>query len=488
MRFYEDLTQIQKNRLPQRAYYLPENPGGYTLLNGQWDFHYYEADFLEEETPDCWDTIPVPSCWQLHGYEHPNYTDIKYPYPVDMPYVPDENPLGVYRREFTVTEPQNRHYLVFEGVSSCLELYINGQFAGYSQGSHLQAEFDITELVRAGANQIVAKVRKWCSGSYLEDQDFFRFSGIFRDMYLLSRPQGHIRDIHIVTEENRILVDFEGSAKLSLFDGETLLDTCDASGGAVFAVEDPVQWNAEKPYLYDLVFEYAGEVLRQRVGFVTYSVSGEGAFCVNGVPVKLKGVNRHDTHATKGWYMSDEDLLLDLHQMKKLNINTIRTSHYPPPPKFLNMCDELGFYVMLETDLETHGFVFRMAEYNGYDMMKHPEAWPCSRPEWQEAFVERMQRAYHRDKNHCSIFSWSVGNESGHGPNHWEMIRFLRSVDSRRLVHSEDASRESKRYPEFYSRADLFSQMYTDRTVMEEYAKDESKPQPFFLCEYAHSF
>ncbi len=487
MRFYEDLTQLQKNRLPQRAYYLPENPNGVTLLNGRWDFCYYEADFLEEETPAHWDTIPVPSCWQLYGYDHPNYTDIKYPYPVDMPYVPDENPMGIYRRAFEITAPENRHYLVFEGVGSCLELYINGQFAGYSQGSHLQAEFDITELVHGGTNEVIAKVRKWCSGSYLEDQDFFRFSGIFRDVYLLSRPEGHIRDIHIVTEENRILVDFEGSAKVSLFDGETLLDSCDARGSAVFTVEKPVQWNAEKPYLYDLVFEYAGEILRQRVGFVTYSVNGEGAFCVNGVPVKLKGVNRHDTHPTKGWCESDEDLMLDLRQMKKLNINTIRTSHYPPTPKFLNMCDEMGFYVMLETDLETHGFTFRYAEYSHYDMVKHPEAWPCSRPEWQEAFVERMVRAYHRDKNHCSIFSWSVGNESGHGPNHYEMIRFLRSVDSRRLVHSEDASRESKRYPEFYDRADLYSQMYTDRPVMEEYAKDESKPLPFFLCEYAHS-
>ena len=188
MRFYEDLTQLQKNRLPQRAYYIPENEGAYTLLNGQWDFRYYEADFLEEKEITAWDTIPVPSCWQLHGYDRPNYTNSNYPYPVDMPYVPDENPMGVYRRDFAVENPENRHYLVFEGVSSNLELYVNGQFVGYSQGSHLQAEFDISGLVREGVNEITAKVRKWCSGSYLEDQDKFRTSGIFRDVYILKRP------------------------------------------------------------------------------------------------------------------------------------------------------------------------------------------------------------------------------------------------------------------------------------------------------------
>ena len=487
MRFYEDLTHLQKNRMPQRAYYIPENDGACTLLNGQWDFRYYPADYLEEETDDRWDTIPVPSCWQLLGYEHPNYANSSYPYPVDMPYVPNENPMGIYRREFTVEQPQNRHYLVFEGVSSCLELYINGSFAGYSQGSHLQAEFDITDLVVPGANMVLAKVRKWCSGSYLEDQDFFRFNGIFRDVYLLSRPQGHIRDISLVTEDNRICIGLEGEAQVSLYDGKTLLDSRFVREQGSFTVEKPVLWNAEQPYLYDLVFEQAGETIRQRVGFVRYSVNSDGAFCVNGVPVKLKGVNRHDTHPTKGWCMSEEDLLLDLKQMKKLNINTIRTSHYPPTPKFLSMCDEMGFYVMLETDLESHGFGYRLPDFPGYDMVEHPEAWPCSRPEWKDAFLDRMVRAYHRDKNHSCIFSWSTGNESGHGDNHYEMIKFLRSVDSHRLIHSEDCSRSSETYPEFYNRTDMYSRMYTSPAFLAEYAKDESRTLPFFLCEYSHA-
>jgi len=495
MRFYEDLTQRQKNRLPQRAYYIPENEGACLLLNGRWDFKYYDADFLEEARITRWDSIPVPSCWQLYGYEHPNYTNVYYPYPVDMPYVPDENPMGIYRRGFRAEADGMRRYIVFEGVSSGVELYINGQFAGYSQGSHLQAEFDITDLVHPGENELVAKVRKWCAESYLEDQDFFRFNGIFRDVYLLKRPHGHIRDIHIVTEDNRILVDFEGSADISLYDGQQLLCACKAEGSAEFTVENPVLWNAEKPYLYDLVFTYAGEIIRQRVGFVTYSVNEESAFCVNGVPVKLKGVNHHDTHPTKGWYETDADILHDLQQMKKLNINTIRTSHYPPTPKFLDLCDEMGFYVMLETDLETHGFVNRTPNAPGYDMVEEPDAWPCSRPEWRDTYVERMSRAYHRDKNHASIFSWSTGNESGHGPNHLAMIEFLRSVDSRRLVHAEDASRASEKYPAFYDSTDFYSRMYYPvgtkesfaKGTLEDYARDETKKLPFFLCEYAHA-
>ena len=282
MRFYEDLTQITKNRQPQRAYYIPENTGAYQLLNGTWKFRYYDADFLEEDSITQWDAIPVPSCWQLYGYERPNYTNVNYPYPVDPPYVPDENPMGVYMRTFSVENMQNRHYIVFEGVSSNLELYINGQYVGYSQGSHLQAEFDITDYVHAGTNEVLAKVRKWCSGSYLEDQDFFRFNGIFRDVYLLSRPEGHIRDIHIKTEDDRILVGFDGSAEVSLYDGDKLLDTCRAEGKAVFTVKEPVKWNAENPYLYDVVFSYRDEIIRQKIGFVVYNIDENSAFCVNG--------------------------------------------------------------------------------------------------------------------------------------------------------------------------------------------------------------
>ncbi len=485
MRFYEDLSQRKLNRMAPRSYYIPEGDG-YQLLNGIWDFCYYEADYMEEEVPKQWDSITVPSCWQLMGYDAPNYTNQNYPYPVDPPYLPDENPMGVYRREIEIKDIEKCHYLVFEGVSSDLELFVNGTRAGYTQGSHLQAEFDITPYVKEGYNTILCKVHKWCLGSYLEDQDMFRMNGIFRDVYLLSRPKGHIGDIHITTEGNRVFVSFDGCGEVALYDKSTLLDSCQSDGKVEFVVENPTLWNAEKPYLYELVFQSKGETIRRKFGFVTYSINEELAFCVNGVPVKLKGVNRHDTHPEKGWTMSDEDLLYDLTQMKKLNINTIRTSHYPPTPKFLDLCDELGFYVMLETDIEMHGFTRRRKD-SGYDFRKRPEEWISNQPEWKEEFVERMERAYERDKNHPCIFSWSTGNESGHGINHEAMVEYLRKTDKKRLVHCEDASHAGEQCPEYLKNSDFYSRMYHSFPIVEEYAEDETKTQPYFLCEYAHA-
>lgn len=487
MRFYEDLTHIKENRMPQRAYYIPQNNGAYMSLNGDWYFKYYDADYKEDDTIIYQSTIPVPSCWQLHGYDNPNYSNINYPYPVDPPYVPSENPMGVYMREFEVCEIYNRHYIVFEGVSSNVELYINGKYVGYSQGSHLQAEFDISDYLVIGTNKIVAKVRKWCSGSYLEDQDCFRFSGIFRDVYMLTRPKGHIGDIRLTTEGDRILASFDGKARVTLYDGDTVIGTEDVSGSVGFTVVNPIKWNAEKPYLYRLTFEYEGEIIEQKIGFAEYTVDSDSAFCVNGVRVKLKGVNHHDTHPANGWCMTEDELLYDLKQMKKLNINTVRTSHYPPHPKFLEMCDELGFYVMLETDLENHGFVNRLPTGSGYDMVENFDAWIGNGKEWRESYIERIERAYNRDKNHTCIFSWSTGNESGFCENHKLMLEYLRNTDRKRLTHCEDCSRASERYPEYYNKTDIFSQMYFSVDMIEEYANDKTRPLPFFLCEYSHA-
>ncbi len=477
MRNYENLEHISENRLPQRAYYIST---GCTLLNGDWKFKYYQRDIDEEENITEWDTIDVPSCWQTRGYEKPYYTNVQYPYPVDPPYIPDENPLGIYEREFEIADTDRKHYIVFEGVSSSVSLYINGEYVGYSQGSHLQAEFDISGFVRQGKNVIRAKVLKWCSGSYLEDQDFFRYNGIFRDVYLLSRPKGHIVDIDIKPRDGKIIIDFEGTAEIELFDGDKLIDKKYAEKNAEFIVENPVLWNAENPYLYRLVFKYKDEEIEQKVGFRTIAISDNYELLINGVSVKLKGVNRHDTHPQNGWTQTDEELLEDLKLMKKLNINCIRTSHYPPTPKFVNMCDELGFYVCLETDLEIHGFVSREAKWE-YDFLNNPQ-WISNQPEWKESFVERMQRAYHRDKNHASIIMWSVGNESGHGDNHRAMIDWLNTVDQTRLVHAEDASREG-----ILDNTDIYSRMYTGVDDMERYALDENAKQPFFLCEYSHA-
>lgn len=488
MRSYEDLKHISENRMPQRSFYIPEN--SCTMLNGQWDFKYYECDYEEDTDEREWDKIEVPSCWQLKGYGNPNYANVAYPFPYDPPYVPDRNPMGVYKREFEVENTERLTYIVFEGVSSCLELYINGEYVGYSQGSHLQAEFDITSFVVKGINTVTAKVRKWCSGSYLEDQDFFRFNGIFRDVYVLSRPKGHVKDIKITTDENVINIELDGPSDITLFapDGKKV-SSIYAFGSAQINVTEPILWNAENPALYELVFKYEDEVISQKVGFVSYAIGKENEFLVNGTEVKLKGVNHHDTHPEKGWVMSDDDIRKDLLLMKKLNINTVRTSHYPPSPRFLDMCDEIGLYVMLETDLENHGVVSRESEYCGYDCIENPDRWPCEIPEWKDSYVERMERAYNRDKNHCSIFAWSTGNESGHGKNHLAMIEFIRENDSKRLVHCEDASRMSEDFdiPEYADRADVFSRMYESVADVKKRAEDPKFNYPYFMCEYAHA-
>lgn len=480
MRVYEDLKKISQNRMKQRAYYIPT---GYTLLNGEWKFKYYERDIDEEEIIKEWDTITVPSCWQLKGYDKPQYTNIVYPYPLDPPYVPDENPLGIYEREFEIEDADRKHYIVFEGVSSCVFLYINGEYVGYSQGSRLQAEFDISRFVKNGKNTIRAKVLKWCSGSYLEDQDQFRFNGIFRDVYLLSRPNGHIKDIDIKTANNKIMVDFEGEAKICLYDGDNrLMAEQDAEKMCEFFVPEPVWWNAEKPYLYRLVFIYKDEVIEQKIGFRKISISDKYEILINGVAVKLKGVNHHDTHRETGWYETDEQLMDELKLMKKLNINCIRTSHYPPTPKFLNMCDELGFYVCLETDIETHGFTIRRQGYDGYDDADNNQEWINNREDWRQSYIDRIERAYGRDKNHTSIIMWSLGNESGCGRNHVAMSEYLREVDKERLVHYEGASLLERHHV-----ADVYSMMYQSIPDCEAYAKDDSKKQPHFLCEYVHA-
>lgn len=488
MRFYEDLSHISENREKQRAFYIPENEGAYILLNGEWDFKFYERDYEEGEIEKEWKKIPVPSCWQIHGYENPNYTNSAYPYPVDPPYVPAENPMGVYAREFEISDIERDTYIVFEGVASCLELYVNGEYVGYSQGTHMQSEFDISKYVKKGENKLLVKVRKWCSGSYLEDQDCFRFSGIFRDVYLLSRPKGHIKDISITTEENRILIDFEGEAEITLYDGDKELESKKASGKAEFTVENPVLWNAEKPKLYTLLFKYEDEIIRQKIGFVTYSINEKYEFLVNGVSVKLKGINRHDTHPEKGWTMSDEELKKDLILMKRLNINTVRTSHYPPTSKFLDMCDELGFYVMLETDMEIHGFTCREAGYLGYDCIDNP-LWISNQKEWLPSFMDRMERAYERDKNHTSVFSWSIGNESGFGDANKAMVEYLRRTDKKRLAHAADASLMSELSGDkkLADGSDLHSRMYESVEHISKLAEDDSIDRPYFLCEYAHS-
>ena len=482
MRKYENLLKTSENRENPRSWYVPEN---IELINldGEWKFAFFEnGDKAEKTKITEWNTIEVPSCWQLKGYENPNYTNINYPFPCDPPYVPDINPVGVYERDFQLTDDSLNNYLVFEGVSSEAELYINGKYVGCTQGSHLMAEFNISEFVTAGVNTVRVYVRKWCCGSYLEDQDAFRFNGIFRDIYILSRPIGHIFDIDIKTDKNNIIITADADFSVELYDNEETISTeISKDKRAVLTVENQKMWTAETPNLYTVKIFAAGEIITRKIGFRTIEISKDYELLINGTPVKLKGVNHHDTHPNNGWCMTDEEILYDLKLMKELNINTVRTSHYPPSPKFLDYCDELGLYVILETDIETHGFLRRMANV-GYSFDVENDIWPCQNEQWTHEFVERMQRAYERDKIHTSIIMWSTGNESGYGKNQHTMIDWLKSKDTVRLAHAEDASRKGT--PD---NTDVFSMMYPSVKQIADWAKDDNIKQPVFLCEYAHA-
>ncbi len=482
MRIYEDPMKTSENRETARSYYIPGGCSEYRLLNGEWRFAYFDRDVDVPEKIEDWKTIPVPSCWQLEGYDDPNYTNINYPYPCDPPYVPDDNPCGIYEREFELERVWGNVYFVLEGVSSCAFVSVNGTYVGFTQGSHLQAEFDITDVVKEGTNIITVKVLKWCCGSYLEDQDFFRFNGIFRDCYLLQRPVGHICDIELIPDGTTIRVHADKAAQIRIYKGEQLLaQTEEDVTDFLHEVEEPVLWNAEKPFLYTVILERDGEIITQKTGLRTIEISDSYELLVNGVSVKLHGVNHHDTSKYRGWCQSEEELRKDLLLMKDLNINCVRTSHYPPTPKFLELCDELGFYVICETDIETHGFLRRLANVQyGFDMDSN--AWPATMPEWKHEFVERMERMVEYHKNRVSILMWSTGNESGHGCNHVEMIRWTRKRDATRLIHCEDASRKGQNH-----NADVYSRMYPSPQEVEKFAVTDDINMPVFLCEYAHA-
>ena len=479
MRDYEQLNKTSENRENPRSYYIPEN--SYYSLNGTWRFKYYKRDIDEEKNILNWDTIEVPSCWQTNGYDFYNYTDTDYQFSVDDPYVPDDVPLGIYEREFVVKDNYESIYFVLEGVCSCGYVYINNKYVGFSQGSHLQAEFDITNFVHAGKNTIRVKVLKWCVGSYLEDQDMFRYNGIFRDCYLLYRPKKHIKDISITTKNNKqVIIKTDKKVNVTLYDKNKIL--ANGQGKEIsFIVNNPILWNAEKPYLYTLKIEYNNEIIYQKFGFRTIAISKKSELLINGVPVKLHGVNHHDSSPINGWTMSKEEIIKDLKLMKSLNINTIRFSHYPPIPYVLNLCDEMGFYVVLENDLETHGYQIR----NGLNISKYDvesKEWPTSNPAWLKEFKERMKRSVETNKNHCSILIWSTSNETGYGKNHESLIDYLHSLNDSRLVHVEDASRKGDN-----SKVDIVSNMYPQIKLVEDYAKDKEKTKPYFMCEYAHS-
>ncbi len=487
MRKYENLQCIHENTLPPRAHYIPYDSlekalegdktksSFYILLNGEWDFKYYSRDIDCPEKITEWDKVSVPSCWQTTGYEPPYYTNVNYPYPVDPPYVPDDNPVGVYRKIINVSAEQaaRKNYIVFEGVCSCVELFLNGSYVGFSTVSHSTSEFSLD--LCEGENEIIAKVYKWCVGSYLEDQDFFRNNGIFRDVYLLSRNDGHLFDLTVGYDDKSFWCDYA----YTLFDAD----------GNITKADNPILWNAEKPYLYTAVIEHAGEFIPVKVGFRTQSVGEDGQLYINGVSVKLKGVNHHDTHPTKGYCQTEDELRHELLRMKELNINCIRTSHYPPQPVFIELCDELGFYVIDEADNETHGIAAR-AWGCGYDQSEY---WPCQNPIWREAHLDRAERLFQRDKNHTSIIMWSHGNEANYGENFAAMTEYIREHDTnlgfKRLVHYEncyDKENGNKFTTVDPDTVDVVSRMYPSIAEIESLIATGDK-RPIFLCEYSHA-
>lgn len=481
MRIYENRRLTSQNRLSPRSHYIPGGKSEYTLLNGTWDFAYFQRDIDVPDKILAWDKIPVPSCWQIHGYDNPNYTNVNYPYPCDPPYVPDDNPCGVYQREIVLNKVWGKVYVHFEGVSSCAFVFVNGQEVGFTQGSRLSAEFDITPYVREGKNILTVKVLKWCVGSYLEDQDAFRYNGIFRNVYLLQRPVGHIGDVEMIPNDKTIAVTLEGKANIRILEGEKELICAQMENDFVFTPENPILWNAEKPFLYTVLLEREGEEICLKAGLRKIEISDEFELLINGQSVTLKGVNHHDTSKYRGWCQSQEELRQDLELMKELNMNCVRTSHYPPSPYFVELCDQIGLYVICETDIETHGFIRRIPNVPyRYDMESN--AWPCTDPEWKGEFIERMVRMVEEFKNFTSIIMWSSGNESGHGANQAAMLRWTKKRDNTRLLHAEEASRKGE-----FRNCDVYSRMYLAPDVLESFATCDDVDMPVFLCEYAHA-
>ncbi|BBH23781.1 beta-galactosidase [Paenibacillus baekrokdamisoli] len=512
-RYWEDPGKLHLNREEPRAYYIPYADEGsarakkrgrspfYQTLNGSWKFQYHAsvkkvAEGFYERSADVngWDDLLVPSCWQSQGYDQLQYTNINYPFPCDPPFVPSDNPAGLYVRDFNLAEQWDgkEQYVVFEGVNACFYLWVNGHFVGYSQGSRVPAEFLVAPYLRSGSNRMALMVLKWCDGSYLEDQDCWRYSGIFRDVYLLARDQMHIRDVFVkplLTDDYRsgalqIDVDTTGSLEVMAVlkgDNGRILSTTkaiiDHRGTLALDVADPKLWNAETPFLYDLYIYSGEEILRFQAGFRKVEIR-DGVLRINGQSVKLKGVNRHDSHPELGQTIPLNHMIKDLNLMKQHNINTVRTSHYPNDPRFLELCNEFGFYVVDEADLECHGLGTAGGWENAHLLSEDAK--------WKEAFVERAARMVERDKNHPSIIMWSMGNESGYGDNHIAMAEWTQGRDPSRPVHYEGAAPHYKGNPKVDC-LDLESRMYTSVAEIEQYALDENNKKPLFLCEYSHA-
>lgn len=516
MNRWENIQLTHENRLPPRAYFFSydtvaqartfarEASSRFLSLSGQWNFRFfthplYVPESFTSEYMTGWDDITVPAMWQMEGHGQLQYTDEGFPFPVDVPRVPSDNPTGAYQRHFTLSDGwQGKQTLIkFDGVETYFEVYVNGQYIGFSKGSRLTAEFDISHAVHSGQNLLCVRVMQWADSTYIEDQDMWWTAGIFRDVYLVGKNPAHVRDFTVRTTFDEAYQDAtlfcqlelenvapQASAvslEYALYDGEVVLHqgttgslTVTRCAETAFSinVKRPQQWSAESPYLYHLVMTLKDahgqvlEVIPQRVGFRDIKVR-DGVFYVNNRYLKLHGVNRHDNDHQKGRAVGMDRVERDLILMKQHNINSVRTAHYPNDPRFYELCDIYGLFVMAETDVESHGFA------NVGDLSRITDD-----PAWEPVYVERIVRHIHAQKNHPSIIIWSLGNESGYGCNIRAMARAAKALDDTRLLHYEE-DRDAEV-------VDIISTMYTRVPLMNLFG-EYPHAKPRIICEYAHA-
>ena len=517
-RYYENLSVLHENTMPARAYYIPasrrmdnlvehrEESDRMQLLNGTWKFQYFNSiydiqDSFFEKNYDTenFDEIQVPSVWQMAGYDTHQYTNIRYPFPFDPPYVPQDIPCGAYVHNFEYSrdEKASKAFLNFEGVDSCFYVWINGSYIGYSQVSHMTSEFDVTDVLQDGTNTVAVLVMKWCDGSYLEDQDKFRMSGIFRDVYILKRPKQAISDYHIKTRIEDMLAKVEIemkfysplNVKISIEDRNgavVALGSIAEEGTAVLEIASPELWNTENPYLYKLILETENEVIVDHIALRKIEIKDQVIY-LNGQKIKFRGVNRHDSDPVTGFTISLEQLTTDLTLMKQHNFNAIRSSHYPNAPFFYEMCDKYGFMVIDEADIEAHGpFMIYRKEDTDYNRFKRWNEKIADDPVWEEAIVDRVKLMVERDKNRFCIVMWSMGNESAYGCNFEKALEWTKNFDPDRITQYESARYRNYDETYDYSNLDVYSRMYPALSEIQEYLdKDGSKP--FLLVEYCHS-
>ena len=517
-RFYEDLNVMHDKTMPARAYYIPasvrmndlveyrERSDRFQLLNGEWKFRYYssiydvtESFYEKDYDVSGFDQVTVPGVWQMDGYDTHQYTNIRYPFPFDPPYVPQDIPCGAYVHNFEYHREKkaSKAFLNFEGVDSCFYVWVNGAYVGYSQVPHATSEFDVTDLLNEGENTLAVLVLKWCDGSYLEDQDKFRMSGIFRDVYLLKRPEKTIRDYYITTdvEKDSVVVKLDMHFSEPVETKVTIEDKYGAvvargeaaeNGVLELTVLNPVLWNAENPYLYQVILTMPDEVIVDQIGFRTIEIKDKVVY-FNGEKIKFRGVNRHDSDPETGFVINVQQIKKDLMLMKQHNFNAIRSSHYPNAPYFYQMCDKYGFMVIDEADIEAHGpFMLYRKDDTDQNRFRRWNEKIADDPAWEKAIVDRVQLMVQRDKNRPSIVMWSMGNESAYGCNFEKALAWTKKFDPDRITQYESARYRNYDITYDYDNLDIYSRMYPPLQEIEDYLKNDGS-KPFLLVEYCHS-